>query len=115
MRWSKVCQGLLKDNNRVHYELNAVSQCDELPDGHIPFDLVCTRADGRFIRPEFVERNCRRLAKNIDGLEGFHFHTLRHTYTSNLLSKGAAPKDVQELLGHSDINMTVNIKYPHKF
>ncbi|MBQ9929574.1 MAG: site-specific integrase [Oscillospiraceae bacterium] len=102
----------VKDNNRVHYVLNAVNQCDELPEGHIPFDLVCTRADGRFIRPEFVERNCRRLAKEFEGLEGFHFHTLRHTYTSNLLSKGAAPKDVQELLGHSDVNMTLNV-YAH--
>ena len=38
----------------------------------------------------------------LEGFEGFHFHQLRHTYTSNLLANGAAPKDVQELLGHSD-------------
>ena len=35
-----------------------------------------------------------------------------HTYTSNLLSNGAAPKDVQELLGHSDVSITMNI-YAH--
>lgn len=35
-----------------------------------------------------------------------------HTYTSNLLSNGAAPKDVQELLGHSDVSTTMNI-YAH--
>ena len=40
------------------------------------------------------------------------FHQLRHTYTSNLLSNGAAPKDVQELLGHSDVSTTMNI-YAH--
>lgn len=45
-------------------------------------------------------------------MEGFHFHSLRHTYTSNLLAKGAAPKDVQELLGHSDVNLTLNV-YAH--
>ena len=39
-------------------------------------------------------------------------HTLRHTYTSNLLSGGAKPKDVQELLGHSDVSTTMNI-YAH--
>ena len=42
----------------------------------------------------------------------FHFHTLRHTYTTNLLSNGAQPKDVQELLGHSDVSTTMNV-YAH--
>ena len=42
----------------------------------------------------------------------FHFHTLRHTYTNNLLSNGAQPKDVQELLGHSDVSTTMNV-YAH--
>ena len=37
---------------------------------------------------------------------------LRHTYTSNLLSGGAKPIDVQELLGHSDVNTTMSI-YAH--
>lgn len=44
--------------------------------------------------------------------DNFHFHTLRHTYTTNLLSNGAAPKDVQELLGHSDVSTTMNV-YAH--
>ena len=35
-----------------------------------------------------------------------------HTFTSNLLSNGAAPKDVQELLGHADVSTTMNI-YAH--
>ena len=42
----------------------------------------------------------------------FHFHTLRHTYTTNLLSNGAQPKDVQELLGHSDVSTIMNV-YAH--
>ena len=36
---------------------------------------------------------CRKVAKALEGFEGFHFHQLRHTYTSNLLANGAAPKD----------------------
>ena len=47
-----------------------------------------------------------------DDMDDFHFHLLRHTYTTNLLSHGAAPKDVQELLGHSDVSTTMNI-YAH--
>jgi integrase len=42
----------------------------------------------------------------------FHFHMLRHTFTGNLLSNEAAPKDVQELPGHSDVSTTMNI-YAH--
>ena len=47
-----------------------------------------------------------------DHLQAFHFHMLCHTFTSNLLSNGAAPKEVQELLGHSDVSTTMNI-YAH--
>ena len=55
---------------------------------------------------------CRKVAKTLEGFEGFHFHQLRHTYASNLLANGAAPKDVQELLGHSDVSTTMNV-YDH--
>ena len=55
---------------------------------------------------------CRKVAKALEGFEGFHFHQLRHTYTSNLLATGAAPKDVQELLGHSDVSTTMNVYAP---
>ena len=41
-----------------------------------------------------------------------NFHLLRHTYTTNLLLNGAKPKDVQELLGHSDVSTTMNV-YAH--
>ena len=48
----------------------------------------------------------------VDGLDDFHFLMVRHTYTSNLLLVGAKPTDVQELLGHSDVNTTMPI-YAH--
>ena len=54
----------------------------------------------------------RSVSKKLERFEDFHFHQLRHTYTSNLHSNGAAPKDVQELLGHSDVSTTMNI-YAH--
>ena len=55
---------------------------------------------------------CRAARKKIEGLKDFHFHQLRHTFTSNLLSNGATPKDVQELIGHADVSTTMNI-YAH--
>jgi integrase len=50
--------------------------------------------------------------EKLEDMDGFHFHRLRHTYTSNLLSGGAEPKEVQELLGHSSVETTMNI-YAH--
>ena len=38
----------------------------------------------------------------------------RIVLTSNLLSNGATPKDVLELLGHSDVSTTMNV-YTKKF
>lgn len=40
------------------------------------------------------------------------FHDLRHTYATRLFELGENPKTVQELLGHSNISITLNI-YTH--
>ena len=74
--------------------------------------FVCLRPDGSLELPSTLGIVCRKIAQKLDGFEGFHFHQLRHTYTSNLLANGAAPKDVQELLGHSDVSTTMNV-YAH--
>ncbi|MDE7274702.1 MAG: tyrosine-type recombinase/integrase, partial [Lachnospiraceae bacterium] len=47
------------------------------------------RPDGAIETPSTVSLICRRAKKKVAGLENFHFHMLRHTFTSNLLSYGA--------------------------
>tara|TARA_R110002072_G_scaffold179059_1_gene334985 strand:- start:309 stop:2003 length:1695 start_codon:yes stop_codon:yes gene_type:complete len=42
----------------------------------------------------------------------FDFHSLRHTFGTNLAKAGVSPKLAQELMRHSDINLTMNI-YTH--
>ncbi len=45
------------------------------------------------------------------GIEDFHFHDLRHTFASQLILKGGTLKDIQELLGHK--TMTMTLRYAH--
>jgi integrase len=46
------------------------------------------------------------------GLPDIRFHDLRHSSATMLLSMQVHPKIVQEILGHSQINITLDI-YSH--
>ncbi len=102
----------VQEKGRSYYELYSLQRSEEVPEDYREIDFVCLRPDGCFESSSTVSIACRAASKKIPGLEGFHFHQLRHTFTSNLLSNGAAPKDVQELLGHADVSTTMNI-YAH--
>ena len=56
-------------------------------------------------------RSWKPLLKDA-GLPNIRFHDLRHTCATLLLSKGVHPKLVQELLGHSSIEITLDT-YSH--
>jgi site-specific recombinase XerD len=45
------------------------------------------------------------------GLRRIGWHGLRHSYASHLMMKGAKPVEVQELLGHASLSMTM--RYAH--
>jgi hypothetical protein len=46
------------------------------------------------------------------GLRKIRFHDLRHTYASLLIANGEHPKRIQALMGHSSINVTMDV-YGH--
>lgn len=45
------------------------------------------------------------------GIEGFHFHDLRHTFASHLVMAGVDITTVSKLLGHKSLTMT--LRYSH--
>ena len=102
----------VKEKDRSYYEVYSLPRTAEVPEGYKELSFVCVRPDGMFESVGAVGQVCQKARKQVEGLEDFHFHMLRHTYTSNLLSGGAKPTDVQELLGHSDVNTTMSI-YAH--
>ena len=103
---------IVKEKNRTYYEVYSLPRTETPPEGYTQVSFVCLRSDGAYEAPATVSSVCRYSRKKIGDMDDFHFHLLRHTYTTNLLSHGAAPKDVQELLGHSDVSTTMNI-YAH--
>ena len=102
----------VKEKDRNYYEVYTLSRNEKIPEGYKEISFVCLRPDGAYESPSTIGIMCKRASKKVKGLEGFHFHQLRHTFSSNLLSNGAAPKDVQELLGHADVSTTMNV-YAH--
>jgi len=73
-----------------------------------------------FLSPEgkpWDERNLRRAwyrCLEKAEIRRVRFHDLRHTYASLSLAAGAQPKQIQEQLGHSSIQVTMDI-YSHLF
>jgi integrase len=74
-------------------------------------NLVFPDRDGDFLISVTLLRRFRRVLKEA-GLPRVRFHDLRHSAATLLLSMGVSLKVVQELLGHSSIDITADI-YSH--
>jgi integrase len=74
--------------------------------------FVFTRVDGEPLRGTHILQHYFLPLLKRAGLPKFRFHDLRHTCATLLLEQGVNANVVQELLGHSDIAMTLGI-YGH--
>ncbi|HHY96353.1 MAG TPA: site-specific integrase, partial [Firmicutes bacterium] len=73
--------------------------------------LVLTTERGTAVDGNWITKNFIRKLKEL-ALPRVRFHDLRHTQATLLLKKGVHPKVVQERLGHSSINITMDT-YSH--
>ncbi len=58
------------------------------------------------IKGDYVVRTFAKLIKRAELNKDLHFHSLRHTFASWLVQRGASIYDVSKLLGHSEIKTT---------
>jgi integrase len=73
--------------------------------------LVFPTRIGTPMEPDNLRRSWGRI-RAAAGLTGTRFHDMRHTCVSLLLHLGVAPDMVREIVGHSDIEVTMTI-YAH--
>ena len=66
---------------------------------------------GKRIRPDFLSQHFPDFLV-AHQMKRIRFHDLRHSCASLLYANGVSLKEIQEWLGHSDINTTSNI-YTH--
>ena len=74
-------------------------------------DLMFCNEYGVQLDPSSLSKMFSRLIKKAN-LDHINFHGLRHTFATRLLEVNEHPKVVQEILGHSDISLTLNT-YTH--
>jgi integrase len=76
-------------------------------DGWTESGLVFTTIGGRHIEPRNLNTTFARLVAAA-GVRPIRLHDLRHTCATLLLSRGVSPRMVMDILGHSQIAVTMN-------
>lgn len=85
--------------------LEAIEACAAMA-GRSPRDPLLARADGSRWYPEGVGRIVKRYIVRVSEVERKSPHTLRHTFATHLLNRGADLRAVKELLGHESLSTT---------
>jgi integrase len=93
----RIYQNEIKLKNRLVYQDSA---------------FIFAREDGHPQLRKVIETRLKRLLKKAGIEKNVTPHSFRHTHTSLLIEAGVGIKEIQQRLGHSDINTTMNI-YAH--
>lgn len=65
----------------------------------------------KYIEPRTYRKYFNKILKE-NKIKHFNFHSLRHTFATNCITLGCDYKTVSELLGHANVNITLNL-YVH--
>lgn len=69
-------------------------------------DLIFYRKNNIKLNGEFISKQFKEAVRAAELNDDIHFHTLRHSFASNLVQRGVNLYVVKELLGHENIRTT---------
>lgn len=68
-------------------------------------------SNNKFMDPRNYYNQYKKILKEC-GIVNYKYHTLRHTFATNCIELGLDPKSLSEILGYSDIKITLSL-YVH--
>ena len=76
-----------------------------------PKAFVLTGDKTRYVEPRTMQNHFRQYI-DACGIERANFHALRHTFATRCMEAGFEIKSLSEILGHANVNITLN-RYVH--
>ena len=70
------------------------------------YEYVFCKNNGDNFTGDYFSKRFKRACKAAEMDKGIHFHSLRHSFASNLAQQGVSLYVIKELLGHSSISTT---------
>ena len=74
-------------------------------------DYLFKAVEGGLLSASPIDRELKRICKAA-GIEPFTMHALRATFATRAIESGMNPKTLQEIMGHSNFNLTMSL-YGH--
>lgn len=115
LKWDDIRSGFIYLQKTKTNEARQIPVSDDLEamfkeirkDRHLTSEFVFTHYGKRVRDIDYGFRGAVKRA----GIVDFKFHDLRHSFASQILLRGGSLKDIQELLGHKSMEMT--LRYSH--
>lgn len=100
-----------KSRRKLKIDDQTIIELEELKKitGHQEMVFYSKRKDTTLIKSSAIGNRLRRFFKKFPELRPITPHGLRHTHASILFRKGVPPKIVQKRLGHTTVEMTLNV------
>lgn len=76
-----------------------------------PKAYILSGEQGKYIEPRTMQNRFKTYVKE-SGISDANFHSLRHTFATRCVEVGFELKSLSEVLGHSNVNITLN-RYVH--
>lgn len=89
-------------------ELFTLRKEEALKSGRGSVNEIIFNKDGNYIEQNFIRRVFKKILVKA-GIREIKLHATRHSYASQMLSRGTSPVYVKEQLGHSSIQITVDV------